>query len=68
MNPHQQTVGIAKEGRPMDKLSVRIMLVMFAVCMFGFAVLCLVAFNRPCSAIVMFAIASSIVGYVNGWR
>lgn len=52
----------------MDKLSVRIVLVMFAVCMFGFAVLCLVAFDRPRSAIAAFAIASFIVGYVNERR
>lgn len=52
----------------MGKLSVRITLVMLAACMFGFAVLCLVAFGRPCSAIVAFAVASSVVGYVNGRR
>lgn len=52
----------------MDKLNVRITLVLFAACMVGFAVLCLVAFDRPRTAIVMFAIASFIVGYVNGRR
>lgn len=52
----------------MDKMSVRIVLVLFAVCMVGFAVLCFVAFDRPRTAIVVLAIASFIVGYVNGRR
>ena len=59
---------IAKEDRQMDKLNVRITLVLFAACMVGIAVICLVAFDRPRTAIVMFAIASFIVGYVNGRR
>ena len=52
----------------MDKLSVRIVLVLFAACMFGFAVICLMAFDRPRSAIAAFAIASFVIGYVNGRR
>lgn len=59
---------IAKEDRPMDKLSVRIVLMSLAVCMVGFAVICLMAFNRPRTAIVALAIASFVIGYVNGRR